>query len=341
MPFKPYAIISNTKYFQLPLITLYCLNILLIIEKLHMSDTIKERLKGFIVPSILGIGLIALDKYLLTQNSSAGSGAFVFSEFVVVPILMGLIAIWYWRKLNLSNWTIFGYCTILTFTAILLSSVFLGEGVICLLIVSPLILLFIAIGAFIGNVIFKRNNQKLNLSIITLLLVIFLIDSLSPHEYENMVSDSIIINAPVNKVWKNVVEFKRINAPNKFWLFQLGLPSPVQSTVNGYYLGSKRKCIFSNGYVFDEKITKFDMNQNLTFAITNQPHDPEIMNHLDLLQGQFLLKDNGNGTITLTGNSWYRLYVFPTWYYNIWAQSIVRSVHIRVMQHIKELSEAK
>lgn len=121
----------------------------------------------------------------------------------------------------------------------------------------------------------------------------------------------------------------------------MGLPSPVESTVEGYYLGAKRKCIFSNGYTFDEKIVTYDENQNLTFTITNQPRDPEIMGHIDLERGQFLLKDNGNGTTTFVGSSWYKLYVFPTWYYDTWAKSIVRNVHLRVMAHIKELSEAK
>ncbi|MFD0766004.1 hypothetical protein ACFQZI_14165 [Mucilaginibacter lutimaris] len=117
------------------------------------------------------------------------------------------------------------------------------------------------------------------------------------------------------------------------------MPSPVQSTAEGYYLGAKRKCIFSNGYVFDEKIVTYNENKNLTFDITNQPRDPEIMGHIDILRGQFLLKDNGDGTTTLTGNSWYRLYVFPVWYYDIWAESITRNVHLRVMEHIKHLAE--
>jgi len=80
-------------------------------------------------------------------------------------------------------------------------------------------------------------------------------------------------------------------------------------------------------------------NEDLVFDIVDQPRDPEIMNHLDLLRGEFKLKDNRDGTTTLTGNSWYRLYVFPSWYYDIWTQNIVRNVHTRVMEHIKELSE--
>jgi hypothetical protein len=185
----------------------------------------------------------------------------------------------------------------------------------------------------------KKNNQKLNVSVITILIFIFITDSLSKHQYENMVSDTVVINAPPNKIWKNVVAFKRIEHKNTFWLFRIGMPSPIESTVDGYYKGAGRKCIFSNGYIFYEKIATYESGVNLTFDIVGQPRDPEIMNHIDIVRGQFLLKDNGNGTTTLVGNSWYKLYVFPTWYYDIWAQNITRNVHLRVMGHIKELSE--
>lgn len=186
---------------------------------------------------------------------------------------------------------------------------------------------------------FHRDNDSINISIVGLLLLVFVVDALSTHHYENEVSDQITINAPTSKVWQYVVAYKRITAPDKYWLFKVGMPSPVQSTAEGYYLGAGRKCIFSNGYVFDEKIVTYDKDKNLTFDITNQPRDPEIMGHIDILRGQFILKDNGNGTTTLTGSSWYRLHVFPVWYYDIWAKSITRNVHLRVMDHIKELSE--
>lgn len=119
----------------------------------------------------------------------------------------------------------------------------------------------------------------------------------------------------------------------------MGMPSPVQSTADGLHVGANRKCIFSNGYVFDEKIVTYQPNVNLTFDITSQPRDPEIMGHIDILRGQFILKDNGNQTTTLIGNSWYELHVFPVWYYDIWAKSVTRNVHLRVMDYIKELSE--
>jgi uncharacterized protein YndB with AHSA1/START domain len=254
---------------------------------------------------------------------------------------MGIVSAWFWRSINFGSRQLAAWSCYNTLIAILLSALILKEGVICLVIVAPLLMTFIIVGSSVGYKMFKKNNQTLNVSVFVMLFGIFIFDSLSVHHYENKVADTMVINAPPAEVWKYVVAYKRIETPGKYWLFRIGMPSPVQSTAEGYYLGAKRKCIFSNGYVFDEKIVTYDENKDLTFDITNQPRDPEIMGHIDILRGQFLLKDNGNGTTTLTGNSWYRLYVFPVWYYDIWAESVTRNVHLRVMEHIKELSEAK
>jgi len=269
------------------------------------------------------------------------SGILTFAEFIIVPLVMGIISAWYWREIDLPSRVVLLNTTVNCFIAILLSAFFFGEGIICLIIVSPLLLTFIWGGMILGKIMFQKNNSNLNVSVFAVLLLVFVADSLSEHHYQNKVSDEMIINAPPDKIWKNVVAFERIKQENKFWLFKVGMPSPVESTVTGYHLGAVRKCIFSNGYVFDEKIVTYDVNRNLTFDVTHQPRDPEIMGHIDILRGQFILTDNGNGTTTLTGNSWYKLYVFPTWYYDIWAKSITRNVHLRVMEHIKELSEAR
>ncbi|RDC55738.1 hypothetical protein DU508_15830 [Pedobacter chinensis] len=300
-----------------------------------MNALINRKTLGFIIPNIVILPIIGINKLF---NASSG-GILVFSEFVILPILIGIMSAWFWKNDKLSGKTLIWNSIINGFIAILLSFLFLGEGAICLIIVSPLIFVFVITGAFIGKMMFKRGNQRLNVSFVSLLMAIFIVDSVSEHHYENMVSDEVIIKASPEKIWKNVVAFEKIEQPNHYWLFQIGMPSPIQTTVTDYKNGAGRKCIFSNGYIFDEKIVQFEINKNLTFDIVNQPKDPEIMGHIDIDRGQFLLKDNGNGTTTLIGNSWYKLHVFPIWYYDIWAESITRNVHLRVMNHIKTLSE--
>ena len=302
----------------------------------HMKTFLQSKLlQGIIVSNVIVLIIIWLNNWLHSEKD----GILVFSEFVILPFLMGVISAWFWRNLNLKSKLLIWYSILNGLLAILLSYIFLGEGTICLIIVSPLIFAFVITGAFIGKTMFRKNNQTLNVSIVSILLVIFTVDSISDHHYRNMVSDEMIVKAAPEKIWKNVVAFEKIKQADTYWLFKAGMPSPMQTTVTAYKRGAGRKCIFSNGYVFDEKIVTFDVNKDLTFDITGQPKDPEIMGHIDIERGQFLLKDNGDGTTTLVGNSWYSLKVFPVWYYNLWAESITRNVHLRVMHHIKELSE--
>jgi uncharacterized protein YndB with AHSA1/START domain len=222
---------------------------------------------------------------------------------------------------------------------LLASAFFAMEGYICLLIVSPLLYIFLIAGVFIGKYLFRKRDNRLNVSLSTLLIVFFLIDVFSAHDFRRMVGDEMIINAPPDKVWQHVVAFEPIKEKPRYWLFQIGMPKPIATTVDGYYEGAKRKCIFNNGIVFNEKMVEFKPSEKLTFDITEQPKDPEILGHIEITRGQFILKDNHNGTTTLIGNSWYRLFVFPSWYYDLWAESITRNVHLRVMEHIKNLSE--
>lgn len=295
-----------------------------------------ELIKGFILSNLFAFSIIGITRYLKPDPN-----ILVYAEFVIVPLLMGIICAWCWKGLEVKSRVLVLLSCLNGLIGVLLSAVFLGEGAICLLIVSPLIFCFIITGVFIGRAMFKKRNQNLNVSVLSLLFMLFLVDSVSEHQYENLVSDVIIVNAPPKEVWKHVVAFDRIEKKENYWLFKMGMPSPVAASVDGYYEGAGRKCIFSNGYIFDEKMVTYKPAQNLTFDIVKQPRDPEIMGHIDLLRGQFILKDNGNGTTTLTGNSWYKLYVFPVWYYDLWAKSITRNVHLRVMDHIKFLSEKR
>lgn len=306
-----------------------------------MASTHSKFYLGFLVPNLFSMIAVGGAKFLSDsmEEKSLASGILIFSNFIIVPLAMGIISAYFWRDRTMKNGAYVGWSAVNTFVAILLSAIFLKEGTICLLIVSPLIFGFIVAGAFIGKVMFRKSNNTLNVSLLGVLVLIFIGDLFSKHEYTNKVSDTVIVNAPIEIVWPLVAEYEPIEVKGEYWLFKLGMPSPIQSTVDGHFAGAGRKCIFSNGYVFDEKMTVYEPNKELTFDIISQPRDPEIMGHIDILRGQFILKDNGDGTTTIIGNSWYKLYIFPVWYFDLWAVSITRNVHLRVMEHIKTLSE--
>lgn len=298
----------------------------------------KVILQGIIVSNLFAMAAFSLTYLAIHFGDTLGS-VLTFSEFVLVPIVMGIIASHFWIKVQEKLSRLFLPSLVNTVIAILLSAIFMGEGVICLIIVSPLILAFMWVGVVIGRNMFINKNNTLKASTFLIFLGLFVYDTFSEHNYTNIVSDELTINARRDVVWKYVASHPLNNEDPDYWLFKVGLPCPVQSTVSGTALGSRRKCIFSNNAVFDEVVTESIADSLFTFDITKQPEDPEIIGHIEIQKGQFLLKDNGDGTTQLIGNSWYKLRVYPVWYYDYWAVDITRNVHLRVMNHIKRLAE--
>ena len=212
------------------------------------------------------------------------------------------------------------------------------EGVICLVIVSPILLGFVLLGTLITRSMISKN-PKIGVHVMPLALVILISDSLSPPIYSNAVTDSIIIDAPAQVVWQYVPSFPPIDAPDNYWLFSLGLPQPIETKIEGSFVGAWRKCVFSGNLTFEEQISDYKEGIEIAFEVKKHPFDPGIFNHVTIERGKMALHENGDGTTTLTGTTWYQLHAFPVWYYERWADSIGRAVHLQVMQHIRELAE--
>ena len=294
--------------------------------------------KGILFSNLFAIVAFAIAYGITNWNEEIG-GILSFSEFVLVPIGMGIIAMKFWIETKFRLLALLPYAILNTLIAIALSALFMGEGIICIIIVSPLVLAFMWIGVLIGKYILPKNRTRLRASTFLLLIILFVYDTFSEHHYINEVTDEMTINASPERVWKYVAEHPVNTTRPDYWLFKVGLPSPVQSIVTGDTVGSERKCIFSNGATFDELVVESKHARRYTFDICKQPEDPEIIGHIEIRRGQFILEGNADGTTRLVGKSWYRLKVYPVWYYGIWAEDITREVHLRVMEHIRILAE--
>jgi hypothetical protein len=294
--------------------------------------------KGILYSNIFAVITFAIAYTVTNWNEDAGA-ILTFSEFVLVPISMGIIAMKSWMLTRKRLVSLLPYAILNSIIGVSLSFLFMGEGYICLIIVFPLILGFMWTGVVLGKYFLPKNNKTLKASTAFIFLLLFVCDTFSEHNYTNLVTDEITIAAPRHEVWKYVASHPVNTTEPDYWLFKVGLPRPIQSTVTGDTVGSKRKCIFSNGATFDELVVESETDRLFTFDILKQPDDPEIIGHIEIQRGQFILKENVDGSTTLIGKSWYKLRVYPVWYYDLWAQDITRKVHLRVMEHIKALAE--
>lgn len=265
----------------------------------------------------------------------------IYPSLALVPMGMGIVAAFVWRGASLSIAEHLLWWLVASILAPFGAFLFWHEGWVCMLMALPILLVFGVVGVLLGRILFKRYPARMNLTILPLLILAILGEGTLRIDKVAVVTDRLVIHADPAEVWKHVVEFPQITAPPEYWLNRVGLPSPSETTCEGEFVGANRRCIFSNGLVFEERVARIERNKLLTFDIVEQPRDPELLGHLDLHRGEFELTDNGDGTTTLIGRSWYTLHVRPPFYFDWWTRDITSHVHLRVMRHIKKLSEER
>jgi hypothetical protein len=295
---------------------------------------------GMAVANLAGGALCFGMTKLLEVCKGSDQGWLILPSFFLLPLVVGLIAAWFYRRLNRSLGITFLDALWVSLVGVGAAAVVLREGVVCLVIVFPALYLLILTGLLIGRIWFRWNYTRLQLSIFPLLVLLAVTDAFYSAPERAVVTDEILIHATPDQVWPHVLAFPEISDRPDYWIFRFGLPYPTRTTNGGDFVGADRQCMFSDGIVIQERVAEFVAREKLTFDIVEQPTHPEAYGHITLHRGQFVLRDNGNGTTTLFGSSWYTLHVRPLWYFDLWTRDMTRAVHLRVMNHVRHLSEA-
>lgn len=217
----------------------------------------------------------------------------------------------------------------------------LREGVICLVMATPLLWVIMAIGYVVGRLLARwKGAGKASISLTPLLIVAVVAETLGPvPDAHFTVTDQVTVAAPPDYVWRYVVDYPDNPAPPKYWLWSIGLPYPTHSVAPVQAVGQRRDCRFSGNKAFEERIAVLEPDKRLVFDITKQPQHPEIIGHMTVDRGEIALTRNADGTTTVTATSWYRLHVRPAGYFGWWAEDVTRHIHFRVLGYMKRLAE--
>jgi hypothetical protein len=227
------------------------------------------------------------------------------------------------------------------------------EGLICLVMALPLAVPLLAIGVLIAWVMtryIRDNRPSLGLPVILFLLLPMLMGFEASEKSVptvRKVVTTVEINAPIEAVWKNVVEFPEIeDVPDG--LLALGFAYPISARIEGRGLGAVRYCNFNTG-PFVEPITVWDEPHLLAFDVVQQPAPMVELTpyreiqaaHLEYIRsqkGQFRLFEREGKTI-LEGTTFYTHDIAPDVYWQLFSDEIIHRIHRRVLEHIKKVSE--
>jgi hypothetical protein len=158
-----------------------------------------------------------------------------------------------------------------------------------------------------------------------------------------------VIDAAPEVVWRNVIAFSELPPPKEA-MFKLGIAYPIRAEIFGAGVGAVRHCNFSTG-PFVEPIEVWDEPRLLKFSVTQNPepmqewtpyrnvHPTHLNGYLESRAGQFRLIPVGENQTRLEGTTWYHHHLWPADYWQLWSDHIIHTIHLRVLNHIKTISE--
>lgn len=297
--------------------------------------------------------LFAFCGAILSWYTTNFLGTYAASLFVGAPLIGGLVQGYFMNmKAPQGSVKTAGYVAVTILLAHLLLLMFALEGVICLVMSLPISAALGAIGASFGQSIarFSRRSVFSPTLLVLVLPLMPYVESRIVEPHRDVVLSTIEINVPPEKVWPNVVKFSDL-PPTNDWLFRLGVAHPVRARIDGAGVGAVRRCEFSTG-AFVEPITVWNEPHQLTFDVEFQPEPmkelsfydsvdaPHLHGYFRSIRGEFRLLPKENGKTVLEGRTWYEMDIQPGWYWQFYGRWFIHKIHLRVLDHIKTLSEA-
>jgi uncharacterized membrane protein YhaH (DUF805 family) len=306
----------------------------------------------------LGVSLSAVLGLLAIWLGTSVLGDYGWTLFLGLPFVVGFLSALihcYHAPRSMNS------CVLTAMTAIALVGAGLlavaMEGMICLVMAAPIAVLMSVAGGVIGCLLqhtiwHRTRSARLYCAVVLAIPTAMGVEHTVPPPLPKLqVQSSVIIDAPPEKVWKNVVTFSQLPEPTEM-IFKLGVAYPIRAEIDGQGVGTIRRCNFSTG-PFVEPIEVWDEPRLLKFSVTQNPepmqewtpyreiHPPHLHGYLESCGGQFRLVPLDGGRTQLEGTTWYYHHLWPADYWQLWSDQIIHTIHLRVLNHIKKLSEAK
>jgi hypothetical protein len=298
------------------------------------------------IPPVVGFALVYL-------------GAVIFAEygwvvFVLLPVFLGFAsAVLYDPKGEKG----YGKCFLAGLSSLIsigiLIIVWAVEGLICLVMALPVAVPLMTAGSLCGWALTRYLRMQRNAIAIVVIFFLAMPFAMSFETSDksqptlHQVVSTVEIDAPIGTVWKNVIEFPQIDtAPEG--ILNLGFAYPINAKIEGAGVGAIRYCNFNTG-PFVEPITAWQEPTLLAFDVKEQPAPMTELSpyenlhaaHFEYIRsrkGQFRLYEKDGKTV-VEGTTYYTHDIAPDIYWKLYSDEIIHQIHLRVLNHIKEVSE--
>ena len=299
---------------------------------------------------IVGIALTLLAVAL----STLAFRSYGYGVFVLAPFVIGVAAAWIANRhsdigAGLTAQVVTA-ATGLGAVGLVLAAL---EGVICIVLASPLGIGMALIGGLLGRAIAlsrQRSARQGPLPGLIVLPIAFALEVVLPPATDFATRQAIDVAAPPEIVWDSIVNMERIGEPSAL-PFRLGVAYPLGGEIVGEGVGAVRRGEFSTGIAI-ERVTEWIPNRKLAFVVVEDVpsmrevspyeslHTPHLIGYFETRETSFELLENSDGGTQIVEHTKHLLKLDPVLYWLPLARWIVHENNMRVLDHIKRQAEA-
>ena len=280
------------------------------------------------------------------------SASFIF----LVPFALGFIVVWFGEVEKSWLRRIFGpWLAGLVFMAA--AMVFNLEGLICVILWLPLVLVMSTLGGVLAGLIrdARASAGTRRMCVGAVALLPFLggpLESLRERATEiRTVHTTIEVAATPAQVWRQIRTVPRITEAEHGYSLshKLGFPRPTEALLEGTGVGSVRYARFEGNVLFVEKVTEWEENRRLSFSIeadtknipptTFDEHVTIGGPYFDVLHGSYWIEPLGEGRVRLHLSSDQRLSTGFNFYSRWWTEWLMNDLQAYILRIIKARAE--
>jgi len=234
------------------------------------------------------------------------------------------------------------------------SALIFREGMVCLLMLSPIWLVAGWIGAFVLRSQRKRrfDPNVFRSTLLGLPLVLGGAESQMHFAPQDItLTRAVIVHASPAEIWPYAVSNAHIDRREGLWTFSqdiVGLPRPRATVMHGSGVGAVRTAYWGDHISFDEIITQWQPGKRLAwcFSFTNDSLQAYSDKHISP-DGQFLKIDTGDyslqplssDTTLLTLRTRYIARTHVNAYAALWGEVLLGDIETNVLAIVKHRAE--
>ncbi|GAB2771529.1 hypothetical protein HNQ93_000636 [Hymenobacter luteus] len=319
---------------------------------------IQRQYLHYLIAATAGLFVALLGRFVFASDALDDAGGLLMLCFLLlVPMALGATTAHFIPPTATKTWSLVLGPVVTVMLFLVTALLFHLEGMICVLVISPLFLFTSWLGAFLYTTLTKgRSNDQNTYVVAAFALLPFLLAPLeglltAPHDFRR-VENTIVIQAPPAVVWQHIIRVPPIQAQDlgPSLVDDFGFPRPVEATLSHEGVGGVRRATFERGVEFIETIDLWEPQRRLSFSIvpntatipptTFDEHVTVGGRFFDVLRGTYQLEPAGPGRTRLILYSQQRLSTRLNPYAGLWTDYVMSEIQRRILTVIRQRCEA-